>query len=275
MPLAGRHRAFAPFVPAAVLAAMIATTAPLRAQTQVDLELVLAIDGSASIDEGEFALEMQGYANAFRDEEVQAAITGGLIGTIAVSTLLWADASVPTQPGQWFEISNADDAEVFAQSLERTQRRVQGGTGIGAGVAEAIRMLDRNGFDGLRQIVDVSGDGVETPPRQTVIEMPQARAMAEARGVTVNGLAILNEMPYLDRWYRTHVITGPSAFVMMAANFRDFQRAIKRKLLKEIRGLPDVAGLPELSPMASTEHRSFRWTGAVPSMPARRPSRME
>jgi hypothetical protein len=113
-------------------------------------------------------------------------------------------------------------------------RAAVGGTGIGAGIAAAIRKLDRNGFSAPRQVVDVSGDGRETPARETVVLIPMANAMAWARGVTVNGLAILNDDADLATWYRDNVIAGRGAFVITAADYQDFADAIRKKLLREI-----------------------------------------
>ena len=112
----------------------------------------------------------------------------------------------------------------------------EGGTGIGMGVAAAIRKLDRNGLSAPRQVVDVSGDGRETPPRENVVMMPMARALADARGVTINGLAIIDEEDLsLEHWYRNNVITGPGSFVITADELCEFRTAIRKKLLKEIR----------------------------------------
>jgi len=168
-----------------------------RAQEAVDLELVLAIDASSSVDEREWRLQMEGYAAAFRDARVRAAIRSGPAKAIAVSVLFWADATVPKSETGWFLLAAPGDAESFATLMSGLPRGTEGGTGIGAGIAAAIRKLDRNDFSAPRQVVDVSGDGRETPAREVVVLMPQARAMAQARGVTVNGLAILNEDPDL------------------------------------------------------------------------------
>ena len=207
---------------------------PARAEQLVDLELVLAIDASSSVDEAEWALQMDGYAAAFRDPGVQAAIGSGPAGRIAVSVLVWADATVPKSETGWFVLAGADDAGRFAALMSGLQRGTEGGTGIGAGIAAAIRKLDRNDLVAPRQVVDVSGDGRETPAREVVVLMPQARAMAAARGVTINGLAIVNEDPGLARWYRSNVITGPGSFVIPAADFDAFAGAIRRKLMREI-----------------------------------------
>lgn len=210
----------------------------------VDLELSLAVDASGSVDGPEFLLQLRGIAGAFRDPEIIAAIANAPVGRIAVSLVMWADATLPNDQSRWFEVSDAASAEAFARMVEQKTRRVSGGTGIGKALVGAIDAMGRNGFAGVRQVVDVSGDGEETPPREAAPTIAEAKAFAQARGVTVNGLAILNDEPGLDAWYRRHVITGPGAFVMVAANYQDFAEAMRRKLLREIQTLPDVSQVP-------------------------------
>jgi hypothetical protein len=214
-----------------------------RAGDAVDLELVLAIDSSGSVDDGEWALQMHGYANAFRDPRIKGAIASGPSGRIGVAVIVWADASVPIWESPWFVLSAPADSERFASYIAELGRHAIGGTGIGAGVAAAVRKLDRNDLDAPRQVVDVSGDGRETPPRENVVLIPMANAMAWARGVTVNGIAILNEDPDLAVWYRDNVIAGQSAFVMTAADYADFTRAIVEKLTREIEHRPRLSRL--------------------------------
>jgi len=217
---------------AAVL--LLARSVAAGAEEIVDLELVLAIDASSSVDAAEWALQMDGYAAAFRDSRVQAAIGSGPTRTIAIAVLVWADATVPKWESGWSVLAAPADSERFAGFMAGLQRGAEGGTGIGSGVAAAIRQFDRNGIAAPRQVVDVSGDGRETPAREVVVMMPMAHAMAEARGVTVNGLAILNEDAGLAGWYRDHVIAGAGSFVITAADFDDFAEAIVRKLIREI-----------------------------------------
>lgn len=223
---------------ALVLIGTLLAAASVRAETLVDLELVLAIDASSSIDSGEWALQMDGYAAAFRDARVQAALRSGPSGRVAISVLVWADATVPRWGSDWFVLATPQDSERFAAFLAMLERQPQGGTGIGAGIAAAIRKFDRNGIAAPRQVVDVSGDGRETPAREIVILIRQARAMALGRGVVVNGLAITNEDAGLFAWYRDNVIAGPGSFVIRAADFQDFPEAITRKLLREIEWQP-------------------------------------
>jgi hypothetical protein len=211
------------------------------ADEAVDLELVLAIDASSSVDESEWALQMQGYAAAFRDSRVTAALASGPNKRIGVAVVVWADATVPKWESPWFVLATPADGERFAAFMESTGRSVFGGTGIGAGIAAAIRKLERNGMTAPRQVVDVSGDGRETPPRENVVLIPMANAMARARGVTVNGLAILNDDPGLVSWYRNNVIAGRGSFVMTAADYQDFTQAIVAKLIREIEHRPRLS----------------------------------
>ncbi|WP_349360594.1 DUF1194 domain-containing protein [Stappia sp.] len=212
-------------------------------QTAVDLELVLAVDASASVDAGEYALQMRGIAAAFRSAEVQAAIAGGPLGRIAVALAVWAEAERPADLSPFVLIEAPMSAERFAQMAERWPRRVNGGTGIGSGLAHAMRHFDRNGFAGARQVVDVSGDGRETPPRDYTVLIDTARGMALSRGVTINGLAIETDDPELAAWYRAHVASGPQSFVLAIDDYGDFAEAMRRKLLREIEALPPVSRL--------------------------------
>lgn len=236
-------------LPAAWLALSLCHAAAAQ-PLEVDLELVLAIDASSSVDEGEFSLQMDGIATAFRQPRVVEAIRGGATGRIAVAIVLWADATVPKFDTDWYVIEQPNDALAFADLAASLPRGVVGGTGIGDGIAVAMRKFDRNNIAGTRQVVDVSGDGRETPPREIVVTMPTARSMALSRGVTINGLAILNEDETLDAWYRNHVIVGANSFVMTVDDFDDFANAMTRKLIREIDDHPKL-GLLRQTPSSA------------------------
>ncbi len=208
---------------------------PARADEVVDLELVLAIDASDSVDAGEYRLQLQGTAAGFRDPAVIQAIGSGPAGRIAVAIVLWADPTKPVRASDWSILASARDAESFARQIEAIPRSVGGGTGIGAAVAEAVRMIETNNISALRRVVDVSGDGLETTARdEGILVVSRARAMARRRGVTVNGLAILSDLPGLNLWYAANVTAGPGSFVISARDFHDFERAMRTKLLREI-----------------------------------------
>ncbi|MCB1493935.1 MAG: DUF1194 domain-containing protein, partial [Rhodobiaceae bacterium] len=222
---------------------------PARAgEASADLELVLAVDASGSVDDAEFRLQLDGIAAAFEDPQVRAAIRSGPEGRIAVALLVWAEAEVPADASPWFVIATDADCAAFAATVRGFPRRVNGGTGIGAGLVQAMRLFERNGIAGRRQVVDVSGDGRETPPRDYVVLVDQARGMALSRGVTLNGLAILSDDPGLADWYRAEVMTGAGAFVMTASGFEDFAEAMRRKLLREVEYKPIIGLLEHARP---------------------------
>ena len=138
---------------------------------EVDLELVLAMDGSGSINPAEYELQINGTIAAFYDPGVQQAILSGPTGKIAVAVLIWSDAAFPKITTGWYLLDSQRSIEGFARTVrdfhQHTGRKFGiggGGTGIGDGVVYALGMIAGNDFDGLRRVIDVSGDGVETDP---------------------------------------------------------------------------------------------------------------
>lgn len=206
---------------------------------QVDLELLLAIDGSSSIDAREFDLQMQGIAAAFRHPGVKGAIqASGDLG-IAVALMQWSDSRNQSLSLDWRVVKDEVTAEAFAQAVENTARFVVGGgTAIGSAIDVGVDFVLKSPFQGRRQVIDVSGDGRANQGRLP----PRARDDAVAKGFTINGLAILNEDQAVDSYYLYNVIGGTGAFIITAQDFQDFQVAIVRKLIQEISGVP-IAGI--------------------------------
>jgi hypothetical protein len=200
-----------------------------------DLLLVLAVDSSGSVDPVEYRLQLDGLAAAFRDAQVRSAITAGPNGRIAVNLLLWADARFERFTSGWVAIDGAASAERFAHTIETFDKRVGGGTGIGAAIAQGIALLETSGLDAPRRVIDVSGDGIEAyeGPRPPIM-LPEARELLGATGVIVNGLAIESDFPRLASYYRTEVAHGPGSFVVSARTFEDFAVAMRDKLIREI-----------------------------------------
>jgi Protein of unknown function (DUF1194) len=207
----------------------------------VDLALVLAVDASGSVDDGEYALQLSGIAAGFRDPVVQDAIKSASGGPIAVTLMVWADHRVPKDKTGWFLLTGADDAEAFARAVESFPRNQNGGTGIGEGIAAALRIIETSNLAARRKVIDISGDGRETAPRDYVVLLPQARVMANAFGVTINCLAITNEDPNLLSYFTSEVRTGQGSFAMSATDYGDFADAMRRKLLREIENRPKVS----------------------------------
>ena len=203
----------------------------------VELELVLAVDASPSVNASEFQLQMAGYAAAFRHREMLRAIdTIGDAG-MAVSVVLWGGANDHLTAVDWTIIRDRTGARAFANILERVPRALAtNGTAIGAALSYSIGQLNANGIDGRRQVIDVSGDGRSNAGHQPAL----GRDRAIAAGITVNGLTILNDEGGLDLYYRWNVVGGPQSFVEIADDYDDFEDAILRKLIREIRGAPSV-----------------------------------
>ena len=197
----------------------------------VALELALAIDTSSSVSVQEFELQRQGLVEAFRHPEVQAAIRSHGAPGIAVSLIQWSGNRMQGTSVDWMRLSDGPSAARFAAAVEASGRLFTGSTALGGAIRFALGAIDGNRFEGRRRVIDVSGDGFSglSPRRE--------RDRALARGVTINGLAILNEKPELGGYYAAHVIGGPGAFVLTAAGYEDFAAAIREKLVKEIAGL--------------------------------------
>jgi hypothetical protein len=210
------------------------------AQAGADLEIVLAVDASSSVDIGEYALQLRGIASAFRDPDVQQAIADGPDGRIAVNILVWAQPGYDKLTTGWHIISSAVEADAFAAKVEVLPRRQFGGTGIGEGIEHALREIAGNGIDATRRVIDVSGDGRETWFAQAT-QLPTARRWALQQNVVINGLAITREDHTLLFYYDRHLRTGPGSFALEAKNYWDFAAAMKIKLLREVSGLTTVA----------------------------------
>ncbi len=219
---------------AQTLASATVPAAELGQERIVDLELVLAVDASSSVSVAEFDLQIRGLAEAFRHPSVVHAIrTTGELG-LTVALFQWAGNQQQTLAIDWMTVRDAPTASRFAEEVETVIRSIAGDTAIGNALEFAIGQLKSNGFDGRRKVIDVSGDGRNN--RGSAVWL--ARDLAVARGITVNGLTVLNEDPTLDRYYLTNVIGGPGAFVMTANDYDAYRLAIVAKLIREISGAP-------------------------------------
>lgn len=225
----------------------------------VDLELVIATDVSYSIDEEEATLQRQGVVAAFRSDEVIRAITSGMLGRIAVAYIDFASRMTNRVVLDWHIIRDRATAHAFADSLAAASLTHGMHTSISDGVELAVRLIESNAIEGTRRVIDVSGHG----PNNFGRLVDDVRDETIARRITVNGLPIMNErdalnsryyLPDLDLYYRGCVIGGPGAFIVVARNFTDFARAIRRKLILEIAGLvprDDEVPRPLLIPVAA------------------------
>ena len=243
-----------------VLACGLADRSP--AAEQVDLELVMAIDISGSIDQDEARLQREGYINAFRDPQVINAIRGGSNGRIAVAYFEWSSYNVYRLVLDWTTVGDVASSNALADRLAAMPIMRGMRTSISGAIDYAIPLFDRSGFDSARRVLDISGDG----PNNDGGLITVFRDRAIAKGITINGLPIINDrpnqfgfptMPDLDKYYEGCVIGGPGAFVEVARDFGDFERAVRRKLILEIAGLGH-----ELAPAPSGG--AARWAGLAP-----------
>lgn len=216
---------------------------PAQAETAVDLELVLAVDVSGSIDAEEARQQREGYIAAIRDPEVLAALERTFTGRIAVTYLEWSGAGEQRVLVPWMMVDGAGTAESFASALAEQPLSRGRWTSISGAIDIAASLFDGNGYQGERLVIDVSGDGANNSGRPVT----DARDAAVAAGIVINGLPILNDRPQpfgmptpmeqqLDRYYEEQVIGGPGSFLITARDFEDFRRAILNKLVREIAG---------------------------------------
>lgn len=212
------------------------------APVPVDVALVLVDDVSRSIDDKEFQLQKAGYVSALLDQQVLSAIKAGPNGAIAVNYLEFAgDGEVQTVI-DWTVIRDDASAKGFTDKLTAAPRSFWGRTSISAGIDRAVQNLAESGFQATRRVIDVCGDGTNNAGR----DVTAARDEAVEAGITINGLAIINEHPVswtyahvqppggLTQWYRENVAGGPGAFVVEIRDFKTFGEAMTRKLVSEI-----------------------------------------
>ncbi|MSP75921.1 MAG: DUF1194 domain-containing protein [Rhodospirillaceae bacterium] len=219
------------------LAALAAATSA-RADTPVDLQLVLAVDVSRSIDEVEAELQRRGYIEALTNDHVIDAILSGEHRRIALCYTEWAGTHYQTVVIDWSVIDSAAGARRFADKLAEAPRTSQSWTAVGAALVHAGQRFDTSGFTSKRRVIDVSGDGRtnDGPPAEIV------RDRLVAMGIVINGLPVMmNRTNFgrppdltLDKYYEENVIGGSGSFIIVADNFDHFSRAVRTKLVREI-----------------------------------------
>jgi len=233
-----------------LLAGILAAAAPGAgaAERAVDLELVLAVDVSGSMDEDEHQLQRQGYVQAFRHPGVIQVIASGFHGRIAVTYFEWAGPGGQSITAPWTEIHDAKSANAFADVLASQPIAFIRGTSISGGLLFGAGLFDDNGFMAPRRVIDVSGDGANNMG----LPVEEARDRVVAQGITINGLPLMLKHyrtggADLDQYFKDCVIGGTGAFVVPVKEEIGMARAIRRKLILEIAGLTHG---PRLTPAA-------------------------
>jgi hypothetical protein len=210
------------------------------AAMEVDLQLVLAVDISYSMDPEEQKLQRDGYIQAITSPEVIEAIRRGLIGKIAVTYLEWAGAFEQQQVVGWRIIDGMESAQAFAAELQSKPIRRAFRTSISGALNASTALFDSSGMTSQRRVIDVSGDGSNN--NGPLVEV--ARDAALAKGITINGLPIMlkrdpryADVANLDAYYQDCVVGGPGHFVIPIKTTEEFVPATRRKLVLEVAGI--------------------------------------
>lgn len=213
-------------------AALLALAWPgAAAALRCDLALVLLADASGSIDDQELEMQLSGTAAGVEDPAVVHGLTDGSHGRSAVVFGLWSVSTAWGTP--WTIVESQADARRLAQAIRESQAPARLSTDIAQALWAAGRKLDEIPCAADRIVVDVSGDGVHN----TRADLAAARDALDERGATVNGLVIVESGDHgLQEFYEGHVVTGLGAFVIRADGMRDFARAIRVKILREVAG---------------------------------------
>lgn len=239
---------------------VVATLAGRAPAWAASLALVMAVDVSESVSTERYILQHDGIARAFETPKLLDAIIAS--GGIEALVLEWSDPDKIAITVDWAKIGDRDSAARFAAAVRATKRTSHGLTAIGAAMQAAAAALDRAPEPTTHQVIDVSGDGMANfgPPPAEI------RDQLVAHGITINGLAILTEEPWLAEYYEQNVIGGPSAFCLVAENMDSFAEAVLKKLVQEVASsdvAPAQAGTHR--PASQTpEKRGSASTGTTP-----------
>jgi hypothetical protein len=254
---------------------LAAPTGPLFADKSpnaipVDVELVVAVDVSYSMDPEEQALQREGYMTGFTSREFMQALRGGMHGKIAVTYFEWAGPYDQRIVVPWRLIEGPESADAFVSEIARAPYRRASRTSIASALEFAKPLFDASGYRGVRRVVDVSGDG----PNNSGPPVTMVRDDLLAAGITINGLPIMLKRPnsftmdidQLDIYYEDCVIGGPGAFVIPIRQRDQFKEATRTKLVLEVAGraperrvVPVEARAPRISCMIGERMWRERW----------------
>jgi len=236
----------------------------------VDIELILAVDVSYSMDMDELAVQREGYAQAIVSKEFLQALKSGPNGKISVTYFEWAASGDQKIIIPWRLIDGPETADAVADEIMKTPVRRASRTSISGAIYFAMPLFNEDPYHGMRRVIDISGDG----PNNNGAPVTGARDQALSKGIVINGLPIMVKEPSystmdidnLDWYYEDCVIGGPGSFVVPIKNREKFKEAIRTKLLLEVAGrMPErplvrVADKePRVSCMIGEKIWSDRW----------------
>jgi hypothetical protein len=248
----------------------VAQSADKPAAPSVDVELVLAVDVSYSMDMDELAIQREGYAQAIVSKEFLQALRSLPNGKIAITYFEWAASSDQKIIVPWRLIDGPESADAVADEILKTPIRRASRTSISGAIYFAMPLFDEDPYRGTRRVIDISGDG----PNNNGLPIIGARDEALSRGIVINGLPIMVKEPSystmdidnLDWYYEDCVIGGPGSFVVSIKDREKFKEAIRAKLLLEVAGrtperriVPVDAKEPRVSCLIGEKIWQDRW----------------
>ncbi|HEX7881560.1 MAG TPA: DUF1194 domain-containing protein [Afipia sp.] len=251
-------------------AAPHASTQAADESRRVDVELILAVDVSYSMDMDELALQREGYALAIVSKEFLQALKTGPTGKVAVTYFEWAAATDQKIVVPWRVIDGPESAGALAEEILKAPLRRASRTSISGAINFAMPLFEVNEYQGLRRVIDISGDG----PNNNGESVTVARDAALARGVTINGLPIMSketnyatmDIDNLDIYYEDCVIGGAGSFVVPIKTRDKFKEAIRTKLVMEVahrvlepRVVPAATREPRVSCLIGEKIWQERW----------------
>lgn len=225
-----------------ILAAVFLASPVVAETTEVDLELSLLVDVSRSMSQRELEIQRQGYAAALRSDVVFAAVQSGLLQRIALNYVEWA--GVQRVVVDWTLIQSREDLHAFADAIEMTVTSGMRRTSISEALYFGAHSIASNEFEGLRKVIDISGDGPNNQGRPVL----EARDDVTAQRIVINGLPLMTDeglgnfwtIDDLDAYYTSCVIGGAGSFMLPVFDWTDFPDAVRRKLVMEIALRPEV-----------------------------------
>jgi hypothetical protein len=217
-----------------------AQLADTKDQVSVDVELIIGVDVSNSMDIDELEVQREGYAQAIVSKEFLQALKTGPNKKLAVTYFDWSASTDQKIIVPWRVIDGPETADAVAREIMKAPVRRGSNTSISGAISFAMPLFDENPYRGLRRVIDISGDG----PNNNGAPVTGARDAALERGITINGLPIMVEnssysivnIDNLDLYYEDCVIGGPGSFVVSIKHRNEFKQAIRTKLISEVAG---------------------------------------
>ena len=206
--------------------------------------LALGLDVSGSVDADEYALQLGGLAAALESAEVRAVLLELPELPVHLTVFEWSGPGSRRLLVAWTVIDGPEALGSVTGALRATGRVPSDpSTAIGQAMLHGADLLAERA-ECPRWTLDLSGDGRSNAvPRPAIV-----KEMGALDGVTVNALAVGVDAPVhgdirqaeiaaLSAYFEAEVIHGPGAFVETALGYEDFEDAMRRKLLRELKGL--------------------------------------